>query len=313
MKELVQLFEIHPNTRFIHAVEPKYVNLGFMARAATIHRLNKRVHQYKPGSVSAATSVRDLAGRGIFERMGLVEDSHVGLFLAYDESVDLGQAYQDLQALNLEGRARLVGVGIRDEPFPSHKVLLDSCAPEHSLMFHANAGFYQRSPDGPKMQKNELYISGKGDPSPETAEEIKELCKGREVTCEVKCSGPSGIITDRNIMSSYLHPHFIIRAEWDGTNFDNKGINLYGKIRELVLDTHIKESVNSARQEMERLYRSRRTEELDSIYLNQEGINDGPMISDLRCGLTTHVPFEHKGKSMEAIVSYPNFRGTSWW
>jgi len=303
IKELTQLFGFRP----LMSLHKGDVGDVFRERAELIFKLGKRIHQYRPNSIKAKVSVRDLTGGGFFENAGTVCDTQAGLFLNYGDSVDISEAYHDLCSLKLEDRAESLKYGVYKGPYPNAKILLETLNTGHLMMFHMNAGFFEGGMRNAE-QKNELYVAGKGNPSLKRMGEIERLCKDRGATCEVKRSGKSGELSN-GIGTMYCgYPHFFVKVKWPGSDFDKKAIHLYGDIRALVLDTHKRETLRNAKKELDRAY-SFTEGRPDSVIINQESRNEGPVLSDLMCSLSSIVPFTYNNEPMEAHLFYPNFRG----
>lgn len=248
------------------------------------------------------------------------------LLLSYNGGRDIPQLYQDSQSIDIpaimksDPNLKTLEYGETRYHEPS-QVILSMDNDSHQLWYTTDIDFQEGNLE---QQANQIIVAGIGDPSTELRQEIEQFCLSKDCSTEFLTStlqtgyhgfGPAPTIPLFCMTSAYgghtsnmRAPELEIRVKWNGEDFDKKAINLFGEIRKRLYPNHMETIGKYAINIVGADYRNSGSE-LGGISLNQERLNMGTILSNMRMHLSCSVPFTHQQKQMLANLRYWNFRG----
>ncbi|MEK6825307.1 MAG: hypothetical protein AABY00_00820 [Nanoarchaeota archaeon] len=227
---------------------------------------------------------------------------------------DLAGVYADRESLDLVERVfskeLVVNESVRGGIY-NRKAEFDSTL--HSLRYPIQVSFNSNS-ERLQEQSNELHVSCTGHPSERELREMKAFCEERFVDVtfypSIARDGKWYKEGPHHVISEPIVPQFDLIATWEGENFDNKAIDLYGTLRFMLGRTHC----DILEQYAGKLIRSRFPND-ESVALTTEKTSPYSGLSDMCCHMECKVPFVHvRSKGETALVGglwYHHFIGAN--
>jgi hypothetical protein len=254
--------------------------------------------------------VRDFSGNQFFDR-GCCNAVDISLMFEYKDGKeqDVSGLYSDIHSINLSKFDRL------DErlDFTNSQRVYEPNAmfmlTEHKLWYPFHLNFCENYKDI-AVQKNELIVSATAELYKKTIKSIKRVCKteGCDVAVYTSTKDQNSkpatffMYDDKSSTSGMPAPEIKVVVSWDGPDFDNKAICLYGKIQELLVEEHKKTIAKYISHIIERPYQHK------EIVINQER-DKSYSIDDITCHMFCRVPFQYKDKRLVGDISYYHFKG----
>jgi len=240
----------------------------------------------------------------------------VGLMFEYvNGGRSIPELYDDYGKFDLEKLAKQEGFLVKQanakhwatSPGPSLRILFTQ---KHHLHFPIELSFK----DWPEIdvQKNEAHIFIRSEINDDERAGLEKLCKDEDCEVEIITGslareldenglGSEFFFKDNSVTWGSVSPETRVRLKWDGSNFDYKAINMYGKVGEFLCDNYFATSLKYAKAVMNRYCRKP-----GHVILNQEERNEHPLVPDFICHMLCKIPVK---EGVVAHIAYRFFRG----